>query len=364
MVTVICLPFIIGTIWIIYNISFLKELTIHGKANTFISVLVPLRNEEKRVTRLLDSLVETNYKNIEFILYDDDSTDKTAELIIDKIKGQSNFKLINGVTLPEGWKGKPHACFELAKHSKGEILLWIDADVSITKNAIQALADTMTIRELDAVSGFPKFINNSFLERLLTPLLHFFVHMHLPIQLANRKNFVAATAASGAFIAVKRAVYFSVGGHEAVKDKVIEDVTLFKEIKRQGYTTKLLYIADKVSCTMYDNAKETWLGFEKNCFKAFRESYSRALLAVIFYLVYFVLPLPLAIWAVFTANYVYTIPLLCIIAQRMISDLKARQLNIYSLLMPISALSYCILLTITMLKKLVDKKTLWKGREV
>lgn len=358
------IPFVVGTMWLILNILCLPKMTASDESNITISVLVPMRNEEARVEKLIHMLEAVEYTHVEYLLYDDDSTDQTVEKTENLIRGNPNFKLLRGKSLPGEWQGKPHACQQLANEAQGELLLWIDADVTFAPQTLQALANQFDNKKVDALSGFPKFLNSSFLEALLTPLLHFFIHMHLPIKLANSQAMVAASAASGAFIAIRRSVYEAIGGHYAVKNKIVEDIALFREVKRAGYHAALYHIADEVSCTMYGNAKDTWYGFEKNCFKAFNESYLMAWGVISFYLLYYVLPLPLAIYAIFTGDPLLFLPLLCIMFQRLISDRVARQLNYTSLLMPLSAFIYCTLLIVTMWKKKQNIKTDWKGREV
>lgn len=361
---VICSPFLFGLLWILYNVSQMNKMAGQSASELSISVLVPMRNESKNVATLIKHLKQTVYSSVEFILYDDDSTDDTVQKVEFLIANDSRFELIKGKTLPNQWKGKPHACYELSLVAKGDLLLWIDSDVLVKPKTLSALAATMQKDKLDALSGFPKFNNASFLEALLTPLLHFFIHMHLPIKLANTQRMIAATAASGAFIAIRRNAYDAIGGHQAVKNEVVEDVALFRAVKKAGFRANLVQIADDVSCSMYGNAKETWLGFEKNCFKAFNESYVMAIGVILFYSCYFVSTIPLAIYAVVTQSWVLLLPLVCVTLQRLISDLKAKQVNIYTLLMPLSALMYCLLLISTMYKKINHKKTLWKGREI
>lgn len=357
-------PFVVGTLWLMFNILCLPKMTAAGKRTTAISVLVPMRNEEARVEKLIHMLEAVDYPHVEFLLYDDDSIDTTVEKVRTLIKGKPKFKLLRGTILPEGWHGKPYACQQLANAAQGEVLLWIDADVAFAPQTLHALATQFDKEKMDALSGFPKFQNSSFLEALLTPLLHFFIHMHLPIKMANKQKMLAASAASGAFIAIRRSVYEEIGGHFAVKEQVVEDIALFRAVKKAGYHAELLHIADLVRCTMYDNAKQTWKGFEKNCFKAFNESYIIAGAVSVFYLLYYVVPLPLAIYALFTDHALLLIPLLCITIQRLVSDFVARQLTGASLLMPLSALIYCVLLIMTMWKKTQNIKTDWKGREV
>lgn len=357
------IPFIVGVLWILWN-SFKFPLLKSGNTLRQVSVLVPLRNEEAQVGNLIAYLKNSHYEQVEYILYDDDSIDETVKIIQQQIVGDARFQLLRGANLPEGWKGKPHACQQLANSATGDILLWLDADVSISPTTIGKLVATMEKENVDALSGFPRFETSNWLERLLTPLLHFFVHMYLPIQLANGSKIRVATAASGAFIAIRREVYEEIGGHEAVKNEVIEDVSLFYKVKEAGYHAFLVRITADVSCSMYSTAAETWTGFEKNCFKAFRQSYTMGVTVIFVYSIYYIAPLFLAIYAVVTTNWLLFVPLLCITLQRIISDLYAKQLSIYSLLMPVSAFFYSCLLFSTMWKTLLHKKTLWKGREV
>lgn len=358
---VITIPFLIGLIWLIFNIQFLKKLRVKQYNNSKISVLVPLRNEETHVHELMMSLKNLTYANAEFILYDDDSTDYTAQLIEERLREDARFRMIRGKTLPEGWRGKPHACQVLADEASGDVLLWIDADVTLQKKTLEAVA-TMFTQPIDALTGFPRFKASNVLERLLTPLLHFFVYFHLPIALANHQRMVAATAASGAFIAIRKEVYEEIGGHASVKDAVVEDVALFRILKRHDKKAMLYNITDFVSCAMYANRQETWQGFQKNCFRGINHSYPTGIFLVVFYLLYFFSPVGMAIYGLLMTKYVFLVPLACITLMRLISDVLAKKLNIYTLLMPVSAIVYCVLLVTTMIRTARQKNTYWKGR--
>lgn len=358
---VIIWPFLVGLIWLIFNIQFLKKLRVEKHDEPKISVLVPLRNEETHVQDLMFHLKNIQYSNAEFILYDDDSTDQTASLIEERLKEDMRFRLIRGRTLPDGWRGKPHACQVLADEATGDILLWIDADVTLKANTLHAVA-TMFKQPIDALTGFPRFKASNVLECLLTPLLHFFVYFHLPIALANRQAMVAATAASGAFIAIRKEAYKEIGGHASVKEAVVEDVTLFRILKKHKKKAMIYNITDYVSCAMYANRQETWQGFQKNCFRGINHSYVTGVFLVLFYLAYFVGPVILAMYSLFSRQWLYVIPLICITLMRLISDGLAKKLNMYSLLMPVSAMVYCVLLIDTMIRTARQKNTYWKGR--
>lgn len=357
----VLIPFIWGVVWIIWNAACLPKMKGHAHTASF-SILIPLRNESARVDTLMQHLMKIRYPKVAFLLYDDASTDDTYAKLQSYIAKEPRLTIKQGTSLPEGWRGKPHACQQLSKQATGDILLFIDADVALAPETLYQLDATFTRTKADAISGFARFQNESVLEKLLTPLLHFFIYFHLPIILANRRQMVAATAASGAFIAVKRTVYEAIGGHAAVKADIVEDVALFRVIKRQRYRAILCHVADDVRCAMYGSSKATWRGFQKNCFQAFGESYVFGIGVCLFYSSYFVLPLACAIYSVATQQWIWAVPFLCITLQRCISDVHARQFSLYSLLMPISALIYVALLIYTMTYKKRNKKTYWKGR--
>lgn len=207
---VIILPFVLGVLWLFVNVQFLRRMTIQNHSNPSISVLIPLRDEAANVIHLMNNLHHIDYKQAEFLFYDDQSTDGTTALLQENQSLDTRFRILYGDVLPSGWRGKPHACQRLAEQATGDILVWIDADVTLHPKTLDATA-TMFEQPIDALSGFPRFEMRHWLEKLLTPLLHFFIHAHLPIYLANRQRMKAATAASGAFIGIRRDAYFEIG---------------------------------------------------------------------------------------------------------------------------------------------------------
>lgn len=362
---IILTAFLIGVVWILWNAAQMPQLALgRHTSSPAVSVLIPLRNEEKRVPLLIASLQQLDYDQLEILLYDDDSTDATAARIQVAIQDDSRFHLLRGTSLPTGWKGKPHACLQLAKTARGDILLFIDADVTLAHNTIEALVATMARLQADALSGFPRFINDSFLENVLTPLLHFFIYMHLPIRVANAQTFPAATAASGAFIAMTKDCYFAIGGHEVVKSTIVEDMTIVREVKKQGHTAVIVHIADFVQCHMYGTSRATWRGFSKNCFEAFGNSYILATGVLLFYTAYYTLPAALLVYGAISMQWLFVIPYSCITLQRLISDYYSRNITLYSLLMPLSAVCYSALLLVAMYKRFTRQTNSWKGREL
>lgn len=111
-----------------------------------ISVLIPARNEEKNIGKILDDLLNQDYQNIEIIVFDDMSTDGTAGTVTEYSKLDKRLKLIESKGIPGGWLGKNYACHTLSKHATGKYLLFLDADVRISGSIL-----------LNAISYFEKY---------------------------------------------------------------------------------------------------------------------------------------------------------------------------------------------------------------
>lgn len=360
---VIALPFIIGLVWLMLNLAALKRIKIGNHREPTISVLIPLRNEAKNIPALMDSLHRVTYEKAQFLFYDDESTDQTAFLIQQRLSFDHRFQFLEGTALQGSWRGKTYACQQLADRATGDILVWIDADVTLHHETLDAIAN-MFEKPIDALSGFPRFYMRNWLEKLLTPLLHFFVHFHLPIYLANTSTWPSATAASGAFIAIRRTAYNEIGGHAAVKEHVVEDVALFRELKKHRKRAMLYNVSDFIACAMYDNTKETWRGFQKNCFRGINHSYTLGLFIVVFYMIYFIGPVIGLIVGIITQQWNYIVPFIGITLMRLLSDYAAKQQSLWSFFMPISAFAYSVLMCVTMWQTAQQKTMYWKGRKL
>ena len=104
--------------------------------DALISVMIPARNEENNIIKLLTDLQHQTYKNIEILVFNDQSTDRTAELVNEMALYDKRIRLINSDGLPENWLGKNFACHSAAQPAKGDFFLFLDADVRLNENAV------------------------------------------------------------------------------------------------------------------------------------------------------------------------------------------------------------------------------------
>ncbi|MDV2683298.1 glycosyltransferase family A protein [Alkalihalophilus lindianensis] len=124
-----------------------------------ISVLVPMRNEERNVADLLASLSRLSYPNLEFIFLDDGSTDGTNSLLYQHSKPFKLVKILKGKPLPEGWIGKVHACYQLGREASGDYLAFIDADIRLAPTTLNQTLHLMEDKNVGFITGSIELIS-------------------------------------------------------------------------------------------------------------------------------------------------------------------------------------------------------------
>jgi len=229
----------------------------------FISVLIPARDEEANIEACLESLQKQDYPNFEVLVLDDNSSDNTG-YIVDQIATTDNrIRLVRGNPLPEGWVGKPFACYQLAKKAKGLWLLFVDADTIHSPHMLRSvLALTLKLRP-SLLSGFPRQLATSLPQKAAIPLLYFVILSWLPLWWLQRSKQWKPSLAIGQFLLFPRDEYWRIGGHKAVKSRILEDVWLGVEVNRHGGRNVAVDLSSVVSCHMYQSLGAMWEGFIK-----------------------------------------------------------------------------------------------------
>lgn len=233
-----------------------------------VSILIPARNEEKRIRPLLESLLLQDYPNYEILVLDDRSTDQTLKLLRVYSANDNRLQVIRGQELPPGWLGKPWACQQLAKKANGEWLLFTDADTRHGSDMLKRSVQFAETNQADVVSLMNEQITKSWMELLVVPVMVFSLVAYLPgyWTLRSKSFFNRFAGVGGQFILIRQKVYRALGGHSVVKNKIVEDLEIGKALVKQGYRVVLGNGSDLTSCRMYGNAKEVWEGFSKNMF--------------------------------------------------------------------------------------------------
>ena len=240
---------------------------ISGPVNLpLVSLLIPARNEAKNIDRCLAGLLGQDYPNLEIIVIDDHSGDGTAQILA-RLKAQHpQLQLLSGQPLPREWTGKNWACWQLFQASRGKILIFADADTRHAPEAVRKTVGWMQHQKLGMLSAFLAQETGTPAEKLVIPVIDILIYSTLPLWLTYYGRSEKFAAANGQWIAFRRGDYQALGGHAAVRDRIVEDMELMRRAKRRGISTLTLTGNALLSCRMYRSAGEVWEGFSKNLF--------------------------------------------------------------------------------------------------
>ncbi len=254
-----------------------------------VSVLIPARNEALNISACVSSLLAQDYPDFSVHVLDDHSSDQTAQLVRNLGLTEANGGLIPGASLPAGWVGKNWACHQLSQIAEGEYLLFTDADTIHQPKALRSLIQIAQQHGASLTSAWPEQITVSPVEKLVVSLLPFsgiLFYPHLLFSVLGRwphwrkkvpeKLRRTLGAANGQVLLFTRACYETVGGHEALRSHLVEDVALGRAVAarmHEGLWLLNCHGAGLIRCRMYRNAAEVWEGFTKNVRAAFESSH-------------------------------------------------------------------------------------------
>ncbi|MGC9150847.1 MAG: glycosyltransferase [Microbacter sp.] len=238
-----------------------KSASLHGE---LISILIPARNEEANIGKLLESLHAIKNDRIEVLVYDDHSTDRTASIVQSMSAKDDRIRLVQPVALPQGWLGKNHACFMLAQHAKGSFLLFVDADVQLFGTIVEDSVEYMKKKKLGLMSVFPKQIQLTLGEKLTVPLMNYILLTLLPLIFVRISPFKSHAAANGQFMLFEAGWYKKIQPHSQVKSSAVEDILIARLYKQHHIPVACITGEKSIQCRMYASYRDAFNGFSKN----------------------------------------------------------------------------------------------------
>lgn len=229
-----------------------------------ISAIVPARNEEPTIATCIESLARQS-EIAEILVVNDQSTDKTGEIVRGLMAGIPNLRLLETNGVPPGWVGKNNAVALGARDATQPWLLFTDADAEHQPGAAAKALQVAEDAGAALVSFSPEQVTEKWYEKALIPFIY--------CRLAKKFTYAAINdpatpdaAANGQFLMIRRDAYDAIGGHASVASQVLEDVALARRAKSAGY--RLAFNSGKgiVRVRMYRSFASMWEGWTKNLY--------------------------------------------------------------------------------------------------
>ncbi len=234
------------------KISFSANRPVHEPR---VSIIIPCRNEEKNLPSLLSSLRALEYQNIEIIVVDDHSTDRTYEIA----QAAGDVRVVRAGEKPPEWAGKNWACLTGAKVAQGEYLLFTDADTIHAPDSLTKAVRFCAEEKADLVSAPPFHLCETSWEKYLGPfqLFAFIVTAY------RQRPRLSRLFAIGQYLLFTRESYLQLGGHEAISSSLAEDVDLARMWMQAGRKYSVYPACDLYRVQMYTEVRAFFFGWKR-----------------------------------------------------------------------------------------------------
>ena len=347
---------------LIFIISLINFVTIRipkrdEEIKKSVTVLAPMRNEAENVPEFISALSsQMGVKNLNFVIINDGSSDKTAELLTSVIDGDPRFSVIDSPIQRDGWLGKVSALQSGYESARSEFIITLDADVRLQPNAIMRAISQLERLKLDFVSPYPRQIAQTFAEKLIQPLLHWSWMSTVILRLAEKFPRRSTAVANGQFFVARKNALDAINGFESVNTKILDDIELARSLISAGYRGVVTEGSGIASTRMYSSFDEIRQGYGKSLWKAFGGPFG-TVIAIAFLFVTGILPILMILNGYLIGWLIY----LYMVFSREISAIRSRSNPLFAFLHPLSS----ALLIYLIIYSWRNRGTIqWKGRTV
>jgi hopene-associated glycosyltransferase HpnB len=335
-----------------------SQTSLHNRDLSDVTVLIPARNEALTITETLSALKEQG-DDLNVILVDDQSTDNTAKLA--KSTNLKNLNIVSGTELAGGWSGKLWALEQGRQHVKTPYLILLDADIVLKENLIPAVIEKVKSEQLKMLSLMAFLKMETFWEKLLMPAFIFFFKLLYPFNLSNKPKSKIAAAAGG-FIFIETKVLDELGGFDCIKNALIDDCSLAKQVKQKKHKTWTGMTHSAISIRSYNTLSSIWQMVARTAYTQLFYSPLLLLLCTILMVAAFGLPVVALLQSEFnvfiTGLLILSLQVICYLP-----TLKYYSMNVtYALTMPIIGVLYLVMTWSSAYRYYFAKGASWKGR--
>jgi hopene-associated glycosyltransferase HpnB len=322
------------------------------------TVLMPARNESEVIATTLKAL-KNQGKKLKVILIDDQSDDNTVEIA--KNVGLDTLIIIKGKTPPPDWTGKLWALEQGLNQVDTELTLLLDADIALLPGTIHALIEKMSVSNVQFVSLMAELRMQSFWEKMLMPAFVYFFKLLYPFQLSN-SDFKWVAAAAGGCILIKTRLLKDMGGFGCLKNALIDDCTLAKQVKSQGYRTWIGLTHSVQSIRSYPNLDAIWNMVARTAFTQLRYSIALLLLCTALMALSFIVPVASLAFPTVGAKAAGAAGLLSMFISYLPTLRFYRLSALWALAMPFVGVLFLLMTWTSAFRYFAGKRSSWKGR--
>jgi glycosyltransferase involved in cell wall biosynthesis len=263
--------FVLWTIFALWHLRWVRRLPAletfpaNETARARCSVVMAARDEEARIEQTIRRLLAQTGVDLELIVVDDRSTDRTGEILTRLAKEDPRVQAKRVDVLPDGWLGKCHACHVGASAATGDWILFTDADCWLKPDVIARALRVAERDRADHITLSPGVVIEGLGARAW--------HLMFLLSLANwfsgvNRDRPKSYLGMGAFNLVRTAAYRQCGGYEALRLTVVDDVKLGLLLRRAGKRTRAFMAGDDVECHWGTTVRHMIKIMEKNYFAA------------------------------------------------------------------------------------------------
>ncbi len=323
-----------------------------------VTVLIPARDEVETIAQTLTALKEQG-EGLNVVLIDDQSTDSTAEKA--RTVNLNNLQIVSGTSLPEGWSGKLWALEQGRQLVKTSYLLLLDADIVLKPGLIPTLIKKAQRDDIKMLSLMAHLKMESSWEKGLMPAFIFFFKLLYPFHLSNKPSSSIAAAAGGC-IMLESNVLEKLGGFNCIKDALIDDCSLAKQVKQDGNKIWMGLTHSAVSIRPYNSLSTIWQMVTRTAYTQL--AYSPLLLLVCTLLMIIAFALPIAALLQTQVDLIMIgIVILGIQAVCYLPTLRYYSMNpLYSLSLPFVGTLYLLMTWSSAFHYYFGKGAVWKDR--
>ena len=358
----IWLSTLIVTILLFTRIPTVKK-SIHVQNSYLVkkcSIIIPARNEQENIEKVILSIKNQLIQPLEVIVVDDSSTDRTKEIAL-----RNGANVIDNPPLPIGWNGKSWACWNGAKAAKGEMLLFVDADTWFEKAGLLRICET-----------FKQQLNQGFLSihpyhkmKNSYETLSMFFHLIIFASTGISHMLSLLFKPSGGFgqcMMCSRSAYDRVGGHQAIREHMVEHFALSKRAKKLGETVEAISGSGAIFMRMYpEGLRELIQGWSKSIASGAKTTNLLLFLCTFIWiclLTSFVLQSPILLW---NNTYVYLCQYSLLAAYLYFLLRRIGNFTFFdTLLFPVHLLFFIITFIHSISRSFISKNVMWKDRYV